>query len=260
MKNILYNNKYLKTTKKNLIYDDEYVKIFWIGIMDGNGEIQVNHWQKKNLQYKLTIKLKNIKSNYIMLIKITKIIGGNIRITDNKKDIIWIMNKKNAISKIISIFDVYPPLTSRLICQLNFLRVCLMNNSTENYLKIRNYKYNNQLNILEKNNKEYTMPYYFPYWLSGFIEAKGSFGIKINNDHSFFIGQNDDYYILGAIKSLFNIKTKIKNFNNNFYSIKIHKKKIVYKIIKHCIKFPLLGEKSKSLNTFIKVNILNNKQ
>jgi hypothetical protein len=49
--------------------DNEYVKMFWVGLMDGDGSIQVNHWHKQSLQYRLVIKLKNLKSNYNMLIK-----------------------------------------------------------------------------------------------------------------------------------------------------------------------------------------------
>jgi hypothetical protein len=57
--------------------------------MDGDGSIQVNHWRKKSLQYRLVIKLKNIKSNYTMLIEIAKVIGGTVRIVGKEdKDVI----------------------------------------------------------------------------------------------------------------------------------------------------------------------------
>ena len=47
--------------------DKEYIKKYWVGLMDGEGSIQVNHWNKKYLQYRLVIKLKNLKENYEML-------------------------------------------------------------------------------------------------------------------------------------------------------------------------------------------------
>jgi len=40
------------------------------------------------LQYRLIIKLSNITSNYNMLIKIAKVIGGSVRITGGGKDVI----------------------------------------------------------------------------------------------------------------------------------------------------------------------------
>jgi heme/copper-type cytochrome/quinol oxidase subunit 1 len=44
-----------KINKKD---DPEYIKKFWVGLMDGDGSIQVNHWNKKYLQYRIVIKLK----------------------------------------------------------------------------------------------------------------------------------------------------------------------------------------------------------
>jgi hypothetical protein len=49
--------------------------------MDGDGSIQVNHCRKQSLQYRLIIKLSKLKSNYNMLVKIAKVIGGTVRIT-----------------------------------------------------------------------------------------------------------------------------------------------------------------------------------
>ena len=49
--------------------------------MDGDGSIQVNHLRKQSLQYRLVIKLSNIKSNYNMLIEIAKVVGGTVKIT-----------------------------------------------------------------------------------------------------------------------------------------------------------------------------------
>ena len=37
--------------------DPSYIQQFWVGLMDGDGSIQVNHWRKKDLQYRLVIKL-----------------------------------------------------------------------------------------------------------------------------------------------------------------------------------------------------------
>ena len=63
----------------------EYLKKFWVGLMDGDGSIQVNHWRKKNLQFRLVIKLKNCVSNIIMLKNIQKAVGGYITITKPTK-------------------------------------------------------------------------------------------------------------------------------------------------------------------------------
>ena len=114
--------------------------------MDGDGSIQVNHWRKKLLQYRLVIKLSNLKSNYNMLIKIAKVVGGAVIITGKGEHVIWVVNSKKNIKNIIKIFDTYPPLTSKKICQLAYLKTCLTENSVDTYLLNRN-KINKKLII-----------------------------------------------------------------------------------------------------------------
>jgi cytochrome c oxidase subunit 1 len=41
----------------------EHIKQFFVGLMDGNGSIQVNHWRKEYLQFRMVIKLKNLIEN-----------------------------------------------------------------------------------------------------------------------------------------------------------------------------------------------------
>jgi hypothetical protein len=242
---------------KSIDNDNEYLKIFWVGLMDGDGSIQVNHWRKKSLQYRLIIKLNNLESNYNMLIRIAKVIGGTVRIGSNKKEIIWVVDKKETIINIIHIFDNYPPLTSRLTCQLEFLKVCLKDNSVNLYLHNRNIKYSSQLHIIKsfksKQEANLFIPHYFSSWLVGFIEAEGCFSIRIKHNHSFSIGQNNDSYLLYAIKDFFKISNTVRNPSKNFYLLEIYKKETLNKIISHCINYPLLGEKSQSLSKFIKV-------
>lgn len=80
--NASYNNDINNLV--SFIDKNEYIKMFWVGLMDGDGSIQVNHWRKKNLQYRLIIKLSNLESNYNMLILIAKVIGGTVRISKKK--------------------------------------------------------------------------------------------------------------------------------------------------------------------------------
>jgi hypothetical protein len=68
------------------------------------------------------------------------------------------VNDKKIIEEIIKIFDTYPLLTSRKICQLVFLKNCLVNTSVEKYLSSRNDKYDNAINII---NSGFITPSYF---------------------------------------------------------------------------------------------------
>lgn len=226
---------------------NEYVKMFWVGLMDGDGSIQVNHWRGQSLQYRLVIKLSNIKSNYNMLIEIAKVIGGTVRITG--KGVIWVVNKKQEIEEIIKIYEIYPPLTSKKICQLAFLKKCLSQTSVESYLWNRNLKYDKQLTIINSN-INFKIPTYFKAWLSGFIEAEACFSIRKSNTNSFSIGQNDDLYLIETIKQYFEGTNKIRNPYGKFYFLEIYKKEVLLKIISHCTNYPLLGEKLESLKKF----------
>ena len=238
-------------TKVNVdykIYNNEYIKMFWVGLMDGNGNIQINHTHKKYLHYRLIIKLNNLKLNYNMLINIAKTIGGSVKVVNSDKEVIWLMDKKEAVINIMEIFVKYPPLTSRLNCQLQFLKVCLEDSSISNYLNNRNLKYSLQSTIIKKLNDNFAIPYYFPAWLSGFIEAEGSFFIRVKGNHSFYLGHKDDFYLLNFIKIFFNLSINIKNPYKTLYFIEIYRKEVLSKIISHCTFYPLLGEKSKSFN------------
>jgi len=75
-------------TNDNKKSDEEYIKMFWVGLMEGDGSIQVNHCRKQSLQFRLVIKLSNLPSNYNMLVKIATVIGGSVRITGRNKDVI----------------------------------------------------------------------------------------------------------------------------------------------------------------------------
>jgi hypothetical protein len=226
--------------------DPHYIQKFWVGLMDGDGSIQVNHWRFKSLQYRLVIKLKFCSENLTMLNLIASYIGGNVRTVGNKEFIVWVVNDRKQIRKILQIFISYPPLTSRLRAQLAFLLECFEQDNVEWYLNARDKKYlKTNVEVLNIDNS------YFNEWLSGFLEAEGCFTIKTNaNNHSFSIGQNDDKYIIEKIKSHFNITNQVRKIGNRFWFIEVYRKSTLIKIINHCIEYPLLGEKILSFTKF----------
>jgi len=259
-KHLIYFNYFmvilpLQVTAKEIPIDskkefNEYIKMFWVGLMDGVGNIQVNRLKMENLQYRLIIKLNNLDGNYDMLLTIAKVIGGSVKFVNDKKEVIWVVDKKETILNIINIFSVYPPLTSRIICQFNFLKLCLKDNSVDKYLSNRNLKYNNKLKIIKEFN--YKIPSYLYGWLSGFIEVKGCFSVKVKKNNSFSIGQSDDYYILEIIKKYLNLNVTVRNLGKEYYFLETYKENNLNMIIDHCVTYPLLGNKFKTLDIFIK--------
>ena len=224
-------NTYLSFTKLNTVCSigislslglEKHLPPFWVGLMDGDGSIQVNHWRKKNLQYRMIIKLSNLESNVKMLMLIKQHFKGHVRISKNRQFVLWALDNKKDILNTIKTFDKYPPLTSRLICSLNFLKFCLENNDVETYLNSRNLKYSNQLSIIQQNLNN-SIPFYFNSWLSGFIEAEGCFSIRKNKYSSFSIAQNNDIYLLNLIKKHFGVSNMIRKpyKNKELYSLEI---------------------------------------
>jgi hypothetical protein len=228
--------------------DSDYIKKFWVGLMDGDGSMQVNHWRKKNLQFRLIIKLKNCPENFYMLNLIKNDIGGIVRKIKKDSFVIWVVDNSKLITKIITIFNKYPPLTLRLQAQLKFLNKCLKENNVEKYLETRKFKY------LENKRENIDNEYYYKEWLSGFIEAEGCFSIRKNNKtKSFSIGQKDDIYIIEKISKYFELNNKIYNkklLDGEFYSIETYNKTTLSNIIKHLDEYPLIGEKLQSYNKF----------
>jgi hypothetical protein len=226
--------------------DPNYVLKFWVGLMDGDGSIQVNHFRNKNLQYRIVLKLKYCSENLSMLNLISDYIGGKIKIIRNNKFIIWDVNNRKQIQKILKLFIKYPPLTTRLRAQLAFMLECFEQNNVKWYLNARDKKYlNNNVEIPNIENS------YFNEWLAGFIEAKGCFSIRTTkNNHSFSIGINDDKYILDKIKSQFNITNQVRKIDERLWYIEIYRKLTLRNIINHCFEYPLLGEKRLSFTKF----------
>ncbi len=130
-------------TKQILKSESEYLCQYWVGLMDGDGSLQVNHWRKKSLQYRLVIKLKNdpLDYNKTLLQKIKQVIGGNVRIVAQKRFVIWVENHRKKISQILTLFNKYPPLTSRLKLQYRFYLESLKRDSVIWYLQNRDKKY-----------------------------------------------------------------------------------------------------------------------
>lgn len=233
-------------SKENI--DTEYIKKFWVGLMDGDGSIQVNHWRKKNLQYRFIIKLRFCPENLSMLNLIKDTIGGEVRVIKDK-EVIWVTNSKVAAKNMLQIFNLYPPLTSRLRAQIQFMEKCLIKNDVEWYLTNRDKKYLSRLSNIDTNVS------YYSEWLSGFIEAEGCFSIRKSNNHSFNIGQNDDSYLIESIRNYFKIQSKVRNPSKTFWFLETYRHSTFINLIEHFNKYPLLGEKLISYSKF--KNIIN---
>ena len=227
------------------------IQQFWVGLMDGDGSIQVNHWKKRNLQYRMVIKLKNTVNNVQMLEEISRVIGGSLQIVskNTQKFVIWVEHDRKRIKNLCKILQKCPPRTSRLFCQYMFMLQCFVKNDVSWYLKNRNLKYSKRNNHFLQQVE--SICYWKP-WLSGFIEAEGCFstGALSSKSRSFSIAQQQDFFLLESIKLYFNSKNTVRSLKNKMYCLEIYKKDCLDQIQNHFKNFPLLGEKKISYQAF----------
>ena len=232
-----------------------YLSQYWVGLMDGDGSIQVNHWRKKGFKYRLVIKLKNDpgRSNLELLEKIQRGVGGTVRVEKNGLWVVWVENHRKRISQIVSIFEDYPPLTKRLNSQLLFLKECMRKQCVYWYLINRGQKYNQPVcrAPFDLNKRRG--------WLSGFIEAEGCFTLRKSSSKtkSFSIAQKDEKELLEGINQHFGGKTKVRSVTSkknlrSFYMLEIYTSDVLKNIVDHCTLFPLYGEKNRSFLLFSK--------
>ena len=239
---------------------------FTVGLIDGDGSLQVNHWQRKSLQYRLIVKLAHKPYNLEMLSRIAAVYGGKVRVVLNKRTgvetVQWTIDDSYIIKTVIvPLLTQYPPLTSRVALQLAFVIKALNGMTMDEYFSSIKGKYDDRLiSPVSANN----YPSYFGSWLSGFIEAEGSFSIRnTKNVITFSVSQLNDLYLIDAIRAFFNqnhltISAKTQKSGKILYELSVGSLNGITAVIKHCQ--PLLqGYKYVQLAEFVhKVQALDN--
>ena len=194
---------------------ESYIKQFWVGLLEGDGSISVGRRGPKWISVRFTINLKNIRENVIMLLIIQEVIGGTVKIYSKSDFVTWNAVSKDLIQFLINILNEYPLLTTRKQCQLKFAIDCIENGTQDYVRKNKELLYKNQQDMLNYNENNFVIPSYFPGWLSGFVEAEGSFVIEPGRNEKsisgrFKIGQNFEQYIIKSIRDFFNSKAQIQ--------------------------------------------------
>lgn len=191
-----------------------YLEPFFVGLFEGDGAIAFGKTKDDNWSYpRLKINLKLNSENEAMLELIRFHIGGLTHHQRKKKgnDIIWSPRLRLKVAKnrshVLKIFDKYPLLTSRKICQYDYLKQCMSNRAWSYHLETRDRRYDKQQQMVEYYKQNFIIPHYFGPWLSGFIESSGSF--RSTHGFSVDLGLYNDWYILNAIKTYFHSHQKL---------------------------------------------------
>tara|TARA_R110001592_G_scaffold150202_4_gene376012 strand:+ start:15821 stop:16561 length:741 start_codon:yes stop_codon:yes gene_type:complete len=233
---------------------DKNIFAFFLGLLEGDGSIQVNHWKKKYLQFRVIIKMKYTPKNHEMLSNIRDSLGiFKLHIRNNF--VILVEDDKKQLKLLVKLIDSSNSLSGLLLTKVrirySLFKYALENNITYSELSLIQ---NNSEWLVYKNIKEYSLEELMTYthlesWLLGFIEAESCFCIRKNGNHSFSISQKDELIIIELIKNLFKLPNKIQIKTNNLYLIETYNRKSLKIIIDFC-QDKLKGEKRIQFNTF----------
>jgi len=108
------SNKHIDTVKA---YEQ-----FFLGLLEGDGSIQVNHWKKRSLQFRIIIKLKYTCANYAMCAEIRQQLGiMNLHI--RRGYVIMVEDHRDRLLSIMAIIDKYGLLLTHKRRQYAFLNI-----------------------------------------------------------------------------------------------------------------------------------------
>jgi len=250
---IVINSLTLKPTRT---LSRQQLDAFTVGLIDGDGSLQVNHWRSKLLQFRLVVKLSDKPLNNEMLHLLASTYGGTVkRGKDNRTSYVqWIINdQKTFLRTIIPLLNEYPPLTTRMRLQFEFFKKFIHNQNVDLYFQERGVKYSNRESITPL----FTVsPSYFENWLAGFIESEGSFSNRTVGTSTFSIAQNHDRYLIEAIRNFYEvnhlaISTKMGKVSGYpLYELSVGSAIGINRVISHCASL-LQGYKYHQLAEFV---------
>lgn len=230
----------LKKGNKNLrLNKEEYLSVpssflaFLVGLIDGDGYIQVTKTSKGFIAIKLVISIHlNDLSTLEYIHSVLKI--GKITIyKDNKSPTCKLIINKTDLQEVLFPLLLHHDiffLTKTRINQFN-VAMLIMRETITLFENIPSE--NNIPNVFKNPNNaaEYTKLVFFSNWVVGFTMAEGSFFIKSNNDGCFQLKQRLHDNLFQSFRLLFNTNRKIDVENNTYNQFSVSSKADVQTVI-----------------------------
>ena len=218
---IIHKNALKKSNKTIRLDKQEYIKTppsflaFLVGLIDGDGHIQITKTPKGFIAIKLVISLhlKDISTlQYIhSVIKTGKINIYKNLLSPTCKLVINRTDLQEVLFPLLKYNNIFF-LTKARIDQYN-LSMYIFEKNIKIYNDIPKYI----LAVFEtpKNALDFTFLPFFKNWIIGFANSEGSFFIKHNKDGCFQLKQKLHTNLYEALKLVFCTDRKINIFNNN---------------------------------------------
>jgi hypothetical protein len=223
--------------RKNRLTDNEYLSIptsflaFLVGLIDGDGYIQITKTEKGYIAIKLTISIHLEDISVLNYIQSVLKIGKIKSYSNHKSPTCKLIINKTELQEIFFPLLLYHKiffLTKTRRDQFN-KAMCIMVNDIKLFSNIPEDP--KIVNVLPSNPEGYLNLFFFRNWLVGFTMAEGSFFIKSNNDGYFQLKQRLHIELFEAIKLLFNTNRKIGIDKDLYIQFGVSSKKDIQNII-----------------------------
>ena len=216
-KNALKKGIYtLRSNKQDYIYIPSSFLAFLVGLIDGDGYIQISKTPKGYITMKLVISLHlNDISTLEYIFSVLKL-GKIIIYKDLKSPTCKLVINRTDLQEVLFPLFIYNKLfflTNTRVDQFS-LAVYILEHNIKMFNEIANIKNIPSIFEFPKNPLDYTSLHFFRNWIVGFTSSEGSFFIKYNNEGCFQLKQGIHTNLFEAIKLVFNTNRKIDTTNN----------------------------------------------
>ena len=217
---------------------------YFIGLLEGDGSIQVNQWKQRTLQYRIIIKLKETPHNY----KLCQLIQQHTQLFNlhvRYGYVLLVQDHQSKLKQLIKVLDQYPFLSQKMQTDYAFFKYCLTSQPT-----LSEYKYLKQnkhlvpgFEPIQRSVQSFTQLSWIHWWLVGFIEAEGCFCVRTNGRISFSVGQKNEKILIEFIQEFFQMSNKIQFKANNMFVIEGSQRSMLGRVIQFFDTYEFLGEK-----------------
>lgn len=225
-------NKTLKSDKQEYISIPSSFLAFLVGLIDGDGYIQITKTSKGFITIKLVISLHLEDISTLEYIHSVLKIGKINVYKDLKSPTCKLVINKTDLQEILFPLLIYHKiffLTITRTDQFN-LAMYIMKNDIKIYNQIPSINTIPAVFYIPKTPLDYTLLHFFKNWIVGFTCSEGSFFIKSNNDGCFQLKQRIHTNLFEAFKLIFETNRKIDT-TNNFNQFGVSSKCDIQKVI-----------------------------
>uniref|UniRef100_UPI0023F1BB47 homing endonuclease n=1 Tax=Leptographium wingfieldii TaxID=155675 RepID=UPI0023F1BB47 len=189
---------------------------FLVGLIDGDGYIQITKTTKGFITMKLVISLQLEDISTLEYINSTLKLGNINVYKDLKSPSCRLVINRTELQEILFPLLIYNNiffLTETRVNQFN-LAMHILKNDIKLFDEIPSEDKIENVFQLPSSPYDYTLLHFFKNWIVGFTCSEGSFFIKSNNDGCFQLKQRIHTNLFEAFKLVFNTKRKIDTTNN----------------------------------------------